>query len=153
KKLPGAEARQAEVQLVLGDAYRKTGEMDRAREQWERVRSLAPASSLAVAAEARLRQFENGEEAAAVGFKRLTVRAGFLIGVLIYAALAALVARDLAGRRRRGTAEALVVALIALGWNWLNLAVAVATTLNSTPPLRMWLLADWQRDYGALALA
>src|SRR5262245_23533344 len=37
KRLPGAEARQAEVHLVLGDAYRKMGEMDRAREQWERV--------------------------------------------------------------------------------------------------------------------
>jgi len=153
KRLPGAEARQAEIHLVLGDAYRKMGEKDRAREQWERAGALAPASSFAVAAESRLRQFEHREEASAVNFKKLTALAGFLIGVLIYTTLAALVARDLTGRRRRWTAEALVVALIALGWNWLNLAVAVTATLNSTPPLRMWMLADWQQDYGALLLA
>jgi len=153
KQLPIAEARRAEVHLVLGDAYRKMGEMDRARAQWERARALAPASSLALVAESRLRQFENREETAAVNFKRLTALTGFLIGVLIYTALAALVTRDLAGRRRRGTAEALVVSLIALGWNGLNLAVAVAAALNSAPPVRVWLLADWQQDYGALLLA
>ena len=153
KQLPGAEARQAEVHLVLGDAYRKTGKMDRAREQWERTRALAPASSFAVAAESRLRQFEDRAETAAVNFKKVTALAGFLIGVVIYTALSALVTRDLTGRRRRWTAEALVVALIALGWNWLNLAVAVMATLNSTPPLRMRLLADWQQDYFTLLLA
>jgi signal transduction histidine kinase len=153
KQLPGAEARQAEIHLVLGDAYRKMGEMDRARSQWERARTLAHASSLALAVDSRLRQFENREETAAVNFKRLAALAGFLIGVLIYTALAALVMRDLTGRRKRGTAEALVVTLVALGWNGLNLAVAVAATLNSTPPLRVWLLADWQQDYFTLLLA
>jgi signal transduction histidine kinase len=153
KRFPVAEARQAEVLLILGDAYRKMGEMDRARAQWERARSLAPASPVALVAESRLRQYENREENIAINFKRLAALAGFLIGVLIYAALAALVARDLVGRRRRGTAEALVVALVALGWNSLNLAVAVSAALNSTPPLRVWRLADWQRDYGALLLA
>lgn len=153
KQIPGAEARQAEAHLVLGDAYRKMGEMDPARAQWERARALAPASSLALAVDSRLRQFENREETAAVNFKRLAALAGFLIGALIYAALAALVTRDLTGRRRRGTVEALVVALVALGWNSLNLAVAVAAALNSTPPLRVWLLADWQQDYFTLLLA
>jgi signal transduction histidine kinase len=153
KQIPVAEARRAEVLLVLGDAYRKMGEMDRARAQWERARALTPASSLALVAESRLRQFENQEETTAVDFKRPAALAGFLIGVLIYTALAALVTRDLTGRRRRGTAEALVVALIALGWNGLNLAVAVAAALNSTPPLRVWRLADWQQDYFNLLLA
>jgi signal transduction histidine kinase len=153
KQIPVAEARRAEVLLILGDAYRKMGEMDSARAQWERARALTPASSLALVAESRLRQFENREETAAVDFKRLAALAGFLIGVLIYTALAALVTRDLTGRRRRGTAEALVVALIALGWNGLNLVVAVAAALNSTPPLRVWRLADWQQDYLTLLLA
>src|SRR5262245_37042721 len=153
KRFPVAEARQAEVLLVLGDAYRKMGEMDRARAQWEHARSLAPASPVSLVAESRLRQYENRAENIAINFKRMAALAGFLIGVLIYAALAALVARDLVGRRRRGTAEALVVALVALGWNSLNLAVAVSAALNSTPPLRVWRLADWQRDYGALLLA
>jgi signal transduction histidine kinase len=153
KQIPVAEARRAEVLLVLGDAYRKMGEMDSARAQWERARALTPASSLALVAESRLRQFENREETAAVDFKRLAALAGFLIGVLIYTALAALVTRDLTGRRRRGTAEALVVTLIALGWNGLNLVVAVAAALNSTPPLRVWRLADWQQDYFTLLLA
>jgi signal transduction histidine kinase len=153
KQIPVAEARRAEVLLVLGDAYRKMGEMDSARAQWERARALTPASSLALVAESRLRQFENREETTAVDFKRLAALAGFLIGVLIYTALAALVTRDLTGRRRRGTAEALVVALIALGWNGLNLVVAVAAALNSTPPLRVWRLADWQQDYFTLLLA
>jgi signal transduction histidine kinase len=153
KQIPVAEARRAEVLLILGDAYRKMGEMDSARAQWERARALTPASSLALVAESRLRQFENREETAAVDFKRLAALAGFLIGVLIYTALAALVTRDLTGHRRRGTAEALVVALIALGWNGLNLVVAVAAALNSTPPLRVWRLADWQQDYFTLLLA
>src|SRR5262245_36254418 len=152
KQFPGAEARQAEVLLVLGDAYRKMGETDRALAQWERARALAPASAPALVAEARLRQFENREETAAVNFKRPVALAGFLIGVLIYTALAALVTRDLLGRRRRGTAEALVVSLVALGWNSLNLAVAVTGALNSAPPLRAWMLANWQQDYFTLLL-
>jgi len=153
KQHPGAEASQAEVYLVLGDAYRKVGEMDRARAQWERAREIKSAPSLALAAEWRLRQFEIREGPPAVNFKRLIALAGFLIGALIYAALAALVTRDLIRRRRRGTAEALVVTLVALGWNGLNLAVAVATALNSSPPLNGRLLADWQQDYFALPLA
>ena len=150
---PGDEARQAEIHIVLGDAYRKMREMDRARAQWERARALAPASALALAAESRLRQFENREATVAINSQKLIALAGFLIGVLIYAVIAALVTRNLIGRRRRWTVETLVVALVALGWNGLNLAVAVTAALNSASTFKWRLLAYWQQDYGALLLA
>ncbi len=153
KRHPGDEARQAEIHIVLGDAYRKMGEMDQARAQWERSRALAPASALALAAKSRLRQFENREATVAINSQKLIALAGFLIGVLIYAALAALATRDLIGRRRRWTVETLVVTLVALGWNGLNLAVAVTAALNSTPSFKWRLLAYWQQDHGALLLA
>ncbi len=153
KGIPGAESRRAENGVILGDAYRKMGEMDRARAQWEQAIALAPDSAPASVAKSRLRQFEDRAETAAVNFKRLAALTGFLIGVLIYAALAAMAMRDLIGPRRRWTAEALVVVLIALGWNWLNLAVAVKTTLNSAPPPYVWRLPNWQQDYFTLLLA
>jgi signal transduction histidine kinase len=153
KQHPGDEARQAELHIVLGDAYRKMGEMDPARAQWERARALAPASSIALAAESRLRQFENRAETVAVNSQKLIALAGFLIGVLIYAAIAALATRDLIGRRRRWTVETLVVTLVALGWNSLNLAAVVTAALNSAPPFKWRLLAYWQQDYVALLLA
>jgi signal transduction histidine kinase len=139
-------ARRAEMQLALGDAYRKTGQLAQARAQWEQARTLAPGSSLASAAEARLLQFAKREAVAALTAIRLTALVGFLLGVLLFGALLVLIARDWWQRRKRGTLESFVVRLLAFGWNALNLVVA----LNA---LHSYWLAGWQRESFTLLLA
>jgi signal transduction histidine kinase len=150
KRIPGSEERQSEVHLVLGDAYRKMGEMEEARAQWKRARALQPAASIALAAEARLQQ--PGENDTAIDIKRLTAVAGFLIGVMIYGALAALVLRDLVRLRQRslGMLASLIVALVALCWNGTNLVAAVSAAIDLNAP---GLLAHWQQHYLILLLA
>jgi signal transduction histidine kinase len=150
KRLPGAQQRQAEVHLVLGDAYRKTGRQDEARAQWARARAMQPGGPIALAAEARLQQLDQND--AVIDIKRLTAVAGFLIGVMIYGALAALVLRDLVRLQRRsfGMAASLIVALFAFCWNGANLmeAVLAAIDLNASG-----LLAHWHQHYLILLLA
>jgi signal transduction histidine kinase len=150
QRLPGARERQAEVHLALGDAYRKMGKLAEARAQWEQARALHHAPSITLAAEARLQQLEGRE--AGVDIKRLAAMAGFLIGVIVYGALAALVLRDLVRLRRRSLdmAASLIVALIGLGWNGANLVAAVRAAINPDAP---GLLGQWQEHFLAVLLA
>ena len=147
---PRTEPRRAEVHLILGDAYRKMGDTDQARAQWERVSQLLPNSSLALAAEARRRSNEHDDEAAALNVKKLTAFFGFLIGASIFALLTLLVSRDLIRlrRRRRGMVASLVVALAALLWNGLNLTLVLCDIMGLELAAGWRQMLAWlQRDF------
>jgi signal transduction histidine kinase len=127
ERMPKSEGRRAEVHLILGDAYRKMDRTAEARAEWERASQLRPNSPLAMAAEFRLRTYENRNEAAALNVKKLTAFFGFLIGAIIFAILTTLVLRDVIRmqRRKRGMVASLVVALAALLWNGLHLTLTI----------------------------
>src|SRR5262249_28067272 len=55
ERRPNTERRRAELQLTLGDAYRKAGDTEKARLSWRRAIELSPGASAAIAAESRLR--------------------------------------------------------------------------------------------------
>jgi len=134
EQIPNSERERADVHLILGDCYTKTGDAARARASWERARQLVPGSGTALAAEARLRSNEDLNEFPAGNLKELIAFFGFLIGTIIFAILTSLVARDLARTpgRRRGMVISLLALAAALSWNGVNLALVVAHAIGLT---------------------
>lgn len=150
ERQPDSAPQRAELLLTLGDAYNKMGEAAQARASWQRAAELQPNSSSATAAELRLQNL--AQPATPSSFKLRAVAAffGFLIGAVIFAILVVLLVRDLkaARQKRGGMWAALLVALLALGWNGLQFAAVVANALGAA-----W-LAEWQRwRQSELALA
>jgi signal transduction histidine kinase len=145
----------AEIYLVLGDTYNKIGDQARARQSWEQAARLVPESRAALAAEARLRSPGATPAASEVSVKDLIALFSFFVGVIIFAILTVLVARDLvrARRRRRGMAASLIVSAAALLWTGVNLSLALmsATGISSTGGFER--LAAWHRSDIYLILA
>lgn len=121
----------ARIWLILGDTYRKIGELEHARASWEQTRALTPGGEFDTAVESRLKSLE-GNSAATANAKEVIVFFGFLIGALIFGVLSALVLRDLwrAQRKRRGMVAALFIALAALAWNAAHLLLTTAQALG-----------------------
>jgi signal transduction histidine kinase len=138
---PDTVPERAELLLTLGDAYHKKGEPEQARVSWQRAATLRPSSATATAAELRLKNL--AQTATQPDFRLQEVAAffGFLIGVVIFAILVVLLARDVkaARKQRGGMWAALIVAAAALGWNGLQFVAVVSHALGSA-----W-LAEWQR--------
>ncbi len=131
ERQPGAEIQRAEFHLALGDAYHKTGEDDKARQNWRRVMGLAPGASAAITAESKLRGVA-GQSSSGPNYKEIVAFFGFAIGAAIFAILSVLLLRDVrrARRRRAGMWAALLVTLAALAWNGLNLSSVIFNALG-----------------------
>lgn len=140
---PNSELDQARIHLMLGDLHNKRNDLPEARTSWQRVVRLAPNSDLAVAAEGRLRDLEGQKTIVSAYARELVAFIGFLIGIVLFGFLGALLWRDWQ-QRRKGAAMAMLVVAAALIWNGLNLWLTARHALTSlaSQPLPLWLARD-----------
>gem|GEM_PF-1536745 len=139
EKQPDTARQRSDAYLVLGDAYRKTGDLDQARASWAQAVALQPGSRLATAVESRLQALRQSEASSEWGLREIAAFFGFLIGTAIFAILVWLLVRDFFRMQRRsGLWAAAAVTAVALLWNGLNLLSVIFNALGSRHLSRLW---------------